>query len=99
MTRNDSDGIRDFYLLITGVDNGVYEVEYPNGSDGMTEGGLLRQARRRRPPAGQLDPVLHQFPDPYRLSGRRNGGAMPRHLSSLAPIPGAWELLYNIVHQ
>ncbi len=37
MTRYDSDGIRDFYLLITGVDNGVYEVEYPNGSDGMTE--------------------------------------------------------------
>lgn len=40
MTRNDSDGIRDFYLLITGVDNGVYEVEYPNGSDGMTEGAF-----------------------------------------------------------
>ena len=40
MTRNDSDWIRDFYLLITGVDNGVYEVEYPNGSDGMTEGAF-----------------------------------------------------------
>ena len=40
MTRNDSDWIRDFYLLITGVDNGVYEVEYPNGSDGMAEGAF-----------------------------------------------------------
>ena len=40
MPRNDSDGIRDFYLLITGVDNGVYGVEYPNGSDGMTEGAF-----------------------------------------------------------
>ena len=40
MTRNDSDGIHDFYLLITGVDNGVYEVEYPNGADGMAEGAF-----------------------------------------------------------
>ena len=40
MTRYDSDGIRDFHLLITGVDNGVYGVEYPNGSDGMTKGAF-----------------------------------------------------------
>lgn len=37
MTRYDNDYTRDFYLLVTGVEDGVYEVEYPNGSETMTE--------------------------------------------------------------
>ena len=38
MTRYDNNGLtREFYLLVTGVEDGAYQVEYPNGSQSMTE--------------------------------------------------------------
>ena len=38
MTRYDNNGLtREFYLLVTGVEDGAYQVEYPNGSLSMTE--------------------------------------------------------------
>ena len=38
MTRYDNNGLtREFYLLVTGVEDGAYQVEYPNGSRSMTE--------------------------------------------------------------
>ena len=37
MTRYDNNGLtREFYLLVTGVEDGAYQVEYPNGSQSMT---------------------------------------------------------------
>ncbi len=38
MTRYDNNGLtREFYLLVTGVEDGAYQVEYPNGSQSMME--------------------------------------------------------------
>ena len=38
MTRYDNNWItREFYLLVTGIEDGVYQMEYPNGSQSMTE--------------------------------------------------------------